>query len=138
MGLLDSVIGNVLGGSSSSGTSSPLNAILSSLLGGGQGNLGGMLGGSGGGLGGLGGLLSQFENAGLSHVAQSWIGTGPNQQISPQQLQQVFGEDRINGMAQQSGMQPHDLLTQLSQHLPSIIDQLTPGGQLPSSRPGLF
>ncbi len=79
----------------------------------------------------LGGLLSQFQQAGLGHVAQSWVGNGPNQPVSPQQLQTVFGEDQVQGMASQAGMQPGDFLSQLSQHLPTAVNGMTPSGQLP-------
>lgn len=130
MGILESVIGGLLGGNNG-GASSPMGNILSSMLGGGQ--QGGMAGqGTGGGLGGggLGGLLQQFEQAGLGNVAQSWVGNGPNQPISPGQLQNVFGEDRVNDMAGQAGMQPGDFLSQLSQHLPNAVNGMTPNGRL--------
>lgn len=136
MGLLDAVIGGLLGGNA--GAQSPMGSILSSLLTGsqggtanaGMGGLGGLLGGGGSG-GGLGGLLSQFEQAGLGHVAQSWVGNGPNQPVSPQQLNNVFGEEQVQSMANQAGMQPHDFLSQLSQHLPHAVNGVTPNGQLP-------
>lgn len=131
MGILDSVLGNLLGGSAG-GASSPMGSILSSILGEGQqgaqvnSGLGGALGGDG-----LGNLLQQFQGAGLGHVAQSWVGNGPNQSVSPDQLQNVFGQDRVNDMANQAGMQPGDFLSQLSQHLPAAVNGMTPNGQLP-------
>lgn len=125
MGILDSVIGNLLGGAG--GSSSPMGGILSSILDGAQG--GAMT--SSGGSGGLGGLVSQFERAGLGHIAQSWIGSGPNQPVSPDQLQSVFGESRVHDMSRQAGLQPHDFLSQLSQHLPQAVDGMTPNGRLP-------
>ncbi len=82
-------------------------------------------------MGGLDGLLQQFQGAGLGHVAQSWVGNGPNQSISPDQLQNVFGEQRVNDMAGQAGMQPGDFLSQLSQHLPNAVNGMTPNGRLP-------
>ena len=137
MGLLDSVIGSLLGGSNT-GSSGGMGGVLSSLLGGGQAGagqgLGGMLGGQGAGgqgmAGGIGGLLSQFEGAGLGHIAQSWIGNGPNQPVSPGQLQNVFGQEQVQNMASQAGMQPGDFLSQLSQHLPNAVNGMTPNGQL--------
>ena len=81
--------------------------------------------------GGLGGLVSQFEQAGLGHVAQSWVGNGPNQSVSPQQLQSVFGQQQVQGMASQAGMAPNDFLSQLSQHLPNVVNSMTPNGRLP-------
>lgn len=140
MGILDGILGSVLGGSSNAG---PLQSILGSVLGGGQaqqqqgglgGALGGMLGGGAGG--GLGGLLNQFQQAGLGHVAQSWVGTGPNQQISPDQLNQVFGDNQVNQWSQQTGMPKQDLLSQLSQYLPHAVDKMTPGGQIPTEAEG--
>jgi uncharacterized protein YidB (DUF937 family) len=79
----------------------------------------------------LGGLLASFQGAGLGHIAQSWIGNGPNQSVSPQQLQSVFGEQQVQSMASQSGMAPTDFLSQLSQHLPNAVNGMTPNGQLP-------
>jgi uncharacterized protein YidB (DUF937 family) len=80
---------------------------------------------------GLGGLVSQFEQAGLGHIAQSWVGNGPNQPVSPPQLQRVFGQNQVESMASQAGMQPTDFLSQLSQHLPNAVNGMTPNGRLP-------
>jgi len=145
MGILDGILGGLLGGNSNA---SPLQSILGSMLGGGQaqqgnqpqqgglgGALGGMLGG-GGAAGGLGGLLGQFQQAGLGNVAQSWVGNGPNQQVTPDQLHQVFGDDQVNQWSQQSGMPKHDLLSQLSQYLPNAVDKMTPQGQVPQEGEG--
>lgn len=133
MGLLDQVIGGLMGGGA--GASSPMGGILSGLLGGG-GQMGGLAQGLGGAGGGIGGLVSQFEQAGLGHVAQSWVGNGPNQPVSPQQLQSVFGENQVQGMANQAGMPPQDFLSQLSQHLPNAVHGMTPDGQLPTQESG--
>ena len=131
MGLLDSVIGSLMGGAAG-GSSSPMGGVLSSLLGGGGQSAGGMgAQGMGGMAGGLGGIMSQFEQAGLGHVAQSWVSNGPNQSVSPEQLQSVFGANQVQGMASQAGMQPQDFLAQLSQHLPNAVHGMTPNGQLP-------
>jgi uncharacterized protein YidB (DUF937 family) len=81
--------------------------------------------------GGLGRLLSSFEQAGLGHIAQSWVGNGPNQPVSPQQLRTVFGDDRVQNMAREAGLAPDDFLSQLGQHLPRVVDGLTPNGQIP-------
>ena len=122
---------------------SPVGGILGSLLGGGGGGGGGMLGSLLGGgqqqpqqaQGGLGGLLQRFQHAGMGDVANSWVGTGPNQPVSPNQLQQVFGQEQVNQWAQQTNMQPHDLLSQLSQFLPHAVDRMTPNGQVPDGDP---
>jgi len=43
----------------------------------------------------------------------------------------VFGEDQVQTMSRQSGMAPHDFLSQLSQHLPRVVDSMTPNDRLP-------
>ena len=126
MGLLDQVLGGLMGGSSGN---SPMQGVLMNLLGGGSRT--GMAGQGAGAMGGIGGLISQFEQAGLGHVAQSWVGNGANQPVSPQQLQSVFGENQVQSMASQAGMQPQDFLSQLSQHLPNAVNGMTPNGRLP-------
>ncbi len=129
MGILDSVIGSLLGGGSNS-ASSGIGGVLSGLLGGGQSMTGGQNTAGGGDMaGGIGGLVSQFERAGLGNIAQSWVGNGPNQSVSPQQLQNVFG-DQVPGMASQAGMNQGDFLSQLSQHLPNAVHGMTPNGQV--------
>ena len=125
MGLLDTVLGGLMGGGA--GASSPMGGVLGGLLGGGQ--AGGMAAGMGGG--GLGGLMSQFQQGGLGHIAQSWVGNGPNQPVSPEQLHGVLGADQVQSMASQAGMQPQDFLAQLSQHLPEAVHGMTPDGRLP-------
>ena len=141
MGLLDTILGGLTGGG---GTSSPLQGILMNMLsGGGQQNYQGMQNQgmqnqgmqSQGMGGGLGGLLSAFQQAGLGNVAQSWVGNGPNQPVSPQQLHSVFGDDQVQAMSSQAGMAPHDFLSQLSQHLPNVVNGMTPDGRVPDEGP---
>ncbi|HEX4556331.1 MAG TPA: YidB family protein [Xanthobacteraceae bacterium] len=115
-----------------------LSDILGGLLGGGgstSGGLGGLLGGAaaGGALsGGLSNLLKDFQNAGHGQAAQSWVGTGPNQPIAPNDLAAALGADTLDALTKQTGMTRSDLLAGLSQHLPGVVDQLTPHGRLPS------
>jgi uncharacterized protein YidB (DUF937 family) len=108
-----------------------MQGVLMNMLGGGEQSRMGMAGQGTGMEGGLGGLLSSFQQAGLGHIAQSWVGNGANQSVSPQQLQTVFGEDQIQTMAGQAGMGSQDFLSQLSQHLPNVVNGMTPNGQLP-------
>jgi uncharacterized protein YidB (DUF937 family) len=120
MGLLDQVIGAVSSGMGqrSGGQPDLLNAVI------------GMLGNDAPG-GGLGGLMKQFQQGGLGDVMQSWVSTGKNLPISPEQLGQVLGGDSLGKLGQQLGMNNQDLLGQLSQMLPEVVDKLTPNGQLP-------
>jgi uncharacterized protein YidB (DUF937 family) len=65
-------------------------------------------------------------------VARSWISTGPNQPISADQINKVFGGSGVLGqLAAKAGLSPQDLSQKLSQVLPAAIDKLTPGGTIP-------
>jgi uncharacterized protein YidB (DUF937 family) len=100
-----------------------------------KGGLGGLLAGGAAGSvisGGLGDLLKQFQDSGHGDTANSWVSPGPNKQISPNDLASALGADQINTLASQTGMSRDDLLAGLSQHLPDVINQLTPHGRLPN------
>ena len=94
-----------------------------------KGGLGGLLaGGAAGGVlsGGLNDLLVQFQQNGQGDVAKSWIGSRPNKAISPDDLANALGADRINDLMSYSGMSREDLLNGLSRQLPNAVDKLTP------------
>jgi uncharacterized protein YidB (DUF937 family) len=181
MGLLDSILGNMMGAGGTSmrgrgGSTSPIVQALMALLaakafqhdrsgsqdgslggglGGMLGGLGGMLGGGGGldggmpgGLGGLlggllggggsssggglGGLLDQFRQNGYGDHADSWVGTGQNRRLAPDELSHALGPNTIDELEQQTGMPPQQLLSELSEHLPDAVDHFTPDGRLPT------
>jgi uncharacterized protein YidB (DUF937 family) len=100
-----------------------------------KGGLGGLLaGGAAGSIisGGLGDLLKQFQQSGHGETANSWVSQGPNKQISPGNLANALGADQINSLMSQSGLPREELLDGLSQHLPEVINHLTPDGRLPT------
>ena len=120
-----------------------LESILGSALGGGQRQAAGGLGAAGpllqivmqmmsrnGQFGGLDGLLQQFQQAGLGQQAGSWVSTGQNMPISPEQLEQVFGRGRLRDMASQAGMDEGAFGGALADALPQVIDRATPEGQV--------
>jgi uncharacterized protein YidB (DUF937 family) len=132
MGLLDSVLGQVLGGAL---PQQPQDGGLGGLDALGGGGLAGALGGllaNNGEVGGLGGLVSKFEQAGMGDVIGSWIGTGENQPVSGGQLQDALGSDVISGLAQKLGINAATLLPMLATLLPMLVDRLTPRGQAPA------
>jgi uncharacterized protein YidB (DUF937 family) len=81
--------------------------------------------------GGLPGIVSQLQQQGLGATVNSWIGTGPNQPISADQVHQTFGPEVIRELAAKAGMTPQELAQKLSQVLPQVIDKLTPTGTVP-------
>ena len=81
-------------------------------------------------LGSLGGLLAQLQQGGLGNEVASWLGNGANRVISPDQLQSALGDERLQQMAQASGLPLDQLLSMLAQHLPQAVDKLSPNGAL--------
>jgi uncharacterized protein YidB (DUF937 family) len=81
--------------------------------------------------GGVQGIVAQLEKQGLSSTVHSWVGTGPNQPISPDQVHQAFGTGMLAQLAAKAGMNPQELAQRLSQVLPGAIDRLTPEGKVP-------
>ena len=95
--------------------------------------LGGAAGGRGvmGGGGGLGGLLAQMQQAGFGDQADSWVGRGANQPISPDAMTQIFGRDGLEQISRQAGVSQDDAARGLSQLLPEVVDHMTPDGGVP-------
>jgi uncharacterized protein YidB (DUF937 family) len=85
-------------------------------------------------LGGLGGLLAQLQQAGLDDIVRSWVGTGENKPVQPDDLGDALGKKTVTQMADQAGCSPNDLLAQLSKALPGIIDKLTHDGRIPTQQ----
>lgn len=110
MGLLDGMLGGVVG----AGMVSVVNGIIEKH-------------------GGLQGVVGEFERNGLAETVKSWVSTGPNEPISPDQLHQVLGSDLLQQLAAKSGMSMPDLTQKLAQVLPHAVDGMTPNGQLPKA-----
>jgi uncharacterized protein YidB (DUF937 family) len=151
-------LGSILGGSPSpqpvpapSPSSGGLGDILGGLLGGAQpgspagqstsGGLGDILGGLLGGTtagpalnGGLRSLLEDLEQNGHGEVAKSWVASGENRSIAPNDLANALGADTVSTLSSQTGMSRDDLLAELSRNLPHLVDQLTPDGRLPTEQ----
>jgi uncharacterized protein YidB (DUF937 family) len=137
-GGIGDILGGLLGGKPSSTPATNVSAgakpggSLSDLI---PGGLGGLLGGAAAGSvlsGGLGKLIKELQDSGHGRVAQSWVGTEQNQEIAPHHLADALGTDTLDALSQQTGLGREDLLAGLSQHLPDLIDQLTPQGRLPT------
>ena len=108
MGLLDGVLGGVIGGE----MATMVNSFIQQH-------------------GGVQGIVAQLEKQGLGPTVQSWDGTGANQPISPDQVHQAIGGGTLAQLAAKAGMNPQELAQKLSQVLPMAIDKLTPEGKIP-------
>jgi len=97
--------------------------------------LGGLLGGAGAGSvvsGGLRDLIERFKQNGQGHAADSWVSTGPNQQLHSDQIEQAIGPDVLNTLSQHTGLSREELLSRLTRDLPAAVDKFTPAGRLPT------
>ena len=119
MGLFDSLAKNALGGMLGGSKQDPA-AMLSGLL---------------NDAGGLQGLMGQFQKAGFGDQFATWVGTGENQPIGAEQMQNAVGVEEIQRLASKLGMQSHTVLPLLAQFLPQVIDKLTPKGQIDDNNP---
>jgi uncharacterized protein YidB (DUF937 family) len=135
-GGLSDILGGLLGGGRPGGVPSSMPSGIPS-PGAGSGGLGDILsGGLGGSVlsGGLGNLIKQMQENGYGRQAQSWVGQGENETIPPDELAKALGADDLEALTQQTGMDRDELLSDLSQHLPNFVDQLTPEGRLPTEQ----
>lgn len=120
--------GDLLGGAAPDGLPAGLGDAIGGLLGGGSGGSGATAG--------LDDLVKGFQQAGLTDQVQSWIGTGPNQPVTPDQIGQALGPDKVQQLAGSTGIDVASLLPMLAAFLPQIINALTPNGQLPKAGEG--
>jgi len=118
MGLMDQLglaVGGMMGGQTAQ---NPLMHAVISLL------------GQNSSVGGLAGLVQVFQKNGLGDVANSWVSTGKNMPITPDQLKQGLGSDFLSQLANKAGVSPDAMSSQLSALLPDLIDKLTPNGKI--------
>ena len=115
-------------GSAPAASGGGLGDVFGNGLGGaiGAGGLGGMLSG------GLGDLLKQFQGAGKGEVAKSWVSTGENEEIEPEDLDEVLTPEQIKFLMAKTGLSREQLLAGLAKELPGAVDELTPDGRLPT------
>jgi uncharacterized protein YidB (DUF937 family) len=125
MGLLDQLLGGVMGnqpGSVSQQHQGSLMDMATSVIAGQPG--------------GLSGLLEQFRSAGLGQQADSWVSTGQNMPVSGDQMSSVLGQGQMQNMSQKLGLPPGAVAGALAMILPVVIDKLTPRGQVEQHNPG--
>ncbi len=88
--------------------------------------------------GGLSGILEKFKAGGLAEQAASWVSKGDNLPISAAQISSVLGSGPVAEMAAKFGITPEVLSSQIAQHLPGMVDKLTPNGEVPADSNGLL
>ena len=134
MGLLESMLGSVMGSQQRAGAPSGGLGSLISMVANNPQLMQAVIAmlSNDSSQGGLGGLIAKFQRAGLGNVVSSWVGSGQNQPVSGEQLTDVLGADTIAELAEKLGTSQGDAAGQLSDILPDLIDRLTPQGQAPA------
>jgi uncharacterized protein YidB (DUF937 family) len=118
MGLMDQLgqaVGGMMGGQPAQ---NPLLQAVTSLL------------GQNSNVGGLAGIVQAFQKNGLGDIVNSWVGTGKNLPITPNQIKQGLGGDFLSQLASKAGISPDAASAQLSSLLPDMIDKVTPNGKI--------
>lgn len=115
MDQLGQAVGGMLGGSSGQ------NHLIQALTG---------LLGQNSSVGGLAGLVQTFQKNGLGDIVNSWVGTGKNLPVTPQQIQQGLGGDLLSQLATKAGISTEAAGAQLAGLLPDLVDKLTPTGKI--------
>jgi uncharacterized protein YidB (DUF937 family) len=83
-------------------------------------------------LDGLGGLIKQFQQKGLGDAVDSWIATGKNKNVAPDQVSVALGSDIVDELSRRTGLSRDQVVTELARMLPNVVDNLTPDGRLPT------
>ncbi len=112
MGLLDSAMKLAGGGGGGSGLAGTVSGLLERA-------------------GGIDGLVARFQESGLGDKARSWVGTGDNEDVSPDEVRQALGREDVRRVADEAGVSEDEAASGLAGLLPGLVDRLTPGGQVP-------
>jgi uncharacterized protein YidB (DUF937 family) len=83
-------------------------------------------------LDGLGGLIKQFQQKGLADAVDSWVSTGKNKDVAPDQVSVALGGDVVDELSRRTGLTRDQVVAELSRMLPNVVDKLTPDGRLPT------
>ena len=83
--------------------------------------------------GGIDGLVSSLRAGGLGNEVDSWVSTGANEPVAPQQLGRALGADTVNELSAKTGLSIESLLPLLATFLPMIINHFTPKGEVPEA-----
>lgn len=115
MGLLDSILGAGSGKTEGAGGATAVVGVLTALL---------------AQSGGLQGLANKFSQQGHGDTFSSWVGTGENQPVSSNQIQNILGSEQVQALAAKMGINPAQVSQLMAEHLPKVVDKLTPEGKI--------
>jgi uncharacterized protein YidB (DUF937 family) len=80
--------------------------------------------------GGISALMEKFQQGGLGSVIESWVSNGSNQPVSPEAITSALGSPAIADLAAKLGIDPQAASNLIAEHLPKVVDTLSPDGQV--------
>jgi uncharacterized protein YidB (DUF937 family) len=87
--------------------------------------------------GGMEGILNQLKQNGLGEQVQSWVNPGQNQPVSPDQVQQGFGQGMLENIASRAGISPAMASGVIAVVLPLVVSHLSGNSGQPTQQGGL-
>jgi uncharacterized protein YidB (DUF937 family) len=81
--------------------------------------------------GGLDAMIRRFQEHGLGDVIASWVSSGPNRPITPEQLARVLDPEQLRELSREAGIALSRVPEVLADLLPTLVDRLTPEGEVP-------
>lgn len=84
-----------------------------------------------GGGGGLSALVEQFTKAGHGAKAASWVGTGPNEELTGEEVVKALGPEKVDEAARKAGLSHDEAANELAGAIPKVVNELTPEGKVP-------
>jgi uncharacterized protein YidB (DUF937 family) len=82
--------------------------------------------------GSIDGVVADFDRNGFGKEAKSWVSTGSNLPITPEQIHQTIGLVKLKELANQFGIPVDKVTEQLAKYIPAVVDKATPEGKLPT------
>lgn len=98
--------------------------------------IGSIFGGANGGASlseAVSGIVDRFRNAGQALVADSWVASGTNHEVNPDDLATTLGDDVVQDLVVKTGLTRAELLSRLARVLPETVDRMTPSGRVPTA-----
>ncbi len=79
---------------------------------------------------GLKAMVDKLSASGLSEQVKSWVSTGKNLPVTPEQIKQALGSGEIDRLALKTKLSVEEVTSHLAAALPQIVDKLTPDGEI--------
>ena len=83
--------------------------------------------------GGLQKLLGRLQQNGKGEQGRSWVSTGANEPVDAADIREALDQGELQQIAQQLGVSEDEAADAVAQVLPDVVDQATPGGELPGA-----